>query len=540
MQRLASSLLLSAALASTSGAQAPFIHRVDYVDASTPANKLSYQGAISADGQRVLFTSAATNLLSIPAGSDHLSNLYCRDLRTQSLQFVNVDSAGALMSLSVPEIGSGPPASISADGRWVVFHSSSPDAALGDPDTFGDIYLRDLELGTTELISTATIGDSANVHFAAPAISGDGRYVVYLMSKPLPDLPPFGGTDYQTVILHDRSTGTTQAISAPPNGPFDLIRPVPVISLDGSTVAYTQRTTNMGTRVVTYSTITGMRTEYAATASSANGLRHLSIDGTGAQVVFDSTSPVVPGDTNNLPDVHLLTTATGAVTRLSNCYLPGDGYHALEASISPNGRYVAFVAGGTCFTGTPTSGSHVYVLDLETGLFTLQTISDQGAPGHTALSQKLSHIGGPQALSADGEVVVFDSTYKNLATPVSATALLDVSTGIYIRERQVDGPALTLTNLIAGQTATLAIANATPSGPLFVGYSITGQGPFPSYWGLIDLTPPVLSFTVMADAQGDVSLPLTVPPALAGERIWMKALDVLGSHPTTTFMGVVE
>jgi hypothetical protein len=213
---------------------------------------------------------------------------------------------------------------------------------------------------------------------------------------------------------------------------------------------------------------------------------------------------------------------------------------ASTPSISANGRYVAFVSSGSCHTGMALEGTHIFVRDLETGLTTLQTFSDQGAPGHTALSQKISHVGGPQALSADGEVVVFDSTYKNLATPVSPTALLDVSSGVYIRERQVDGPGLTLTNLVAGQTASLAIANATPSGPLFVGYSLTGQGPFPSYWGLIDLSPPVLTFTVMADAQGGVSMPLAVPPALAGERVWMKALDLVGSHPTTSFTGIVQ
>ena len=45
---------------------------------------------------------------------------------------------------------------------------------------------------------------------------------------------------------------------------------------------------------------------------------------------------------------------------------------------------------------------------------------------------------------------------------------------------------------------------------------------------------------VVADADGQVSVPLDVPPAFAGTRVWMKGLDIGLSKPTTSFTGVVQ
>ncbi|MCI0777871.1 MAG: PD40 domain-containing protein, partial [Chloroflexi bacterium] len=69
-------------------------------------------------------------------------------------------------------------ASLSADGRFVVFSSDASD--LVDDDTNSrDIFVRDRQNGTTELVSLASDGTQANRPALFPAISGDGRFVVY-------------------------------------------------------------------------------------------------------------------------------------------------------------------------------------------------------------------------------------------------------------------------------------------------------------------------------------------------------------------------
>ena len=67
-------------------------------------------------------------------------------------------------------------------------------------------------------------------------------------------------------------------------------------------------------------------------------------------------------------------------------------------------------------------------------------------------------------------MIAFVSNYKNLATPVQGAAQLNFNIGIYVRDRQVNGPELTLSDLVAWQSATLEIAKTTPGGVLFVGY----------------------------------------------------------------------
>src|SRR5262249_50880066 len=74
---------------------------------------------ISADGRIVCFESTATNLIAVPA--DGL-NVYCADRLTGSLEVVTRTTTGAP--------GGGWAASLSADGRFVAFHS--PTDLLGN------------------------------------------------------------------------------------------------------------------------------------------------------------------------------------------------------------------------------------------------------------------------------------------------------------------------------------------------------------------------------------------------------------------------
>jgi Tol biopolymer transport system component len=69
--------------------------------------------------------------------------------------------------------------SISGDGRYVAFETSGTSLVNGDTNNSQDIFLRDRTSGITSRISVATFGTEANNDSQRPALSGDGRYVVF-------------------------------------------------------------------------------------------------------------------------------------------------------------------------------------------------------------------------------------------------------------------------------------------------------------------------------------------------------------------------
>ena len=67
---------------------------------------------------------------------------------------------------------------LSADGRFLVIDS---DRTLVDGDTNGvlDVFVRDRQTGALERVSVATDGTEGNWHSNWPAISANGRHVVF-------------------------------------------------------------------------------------------------------------------------------------------------------------------------------------------------------------------------------------------------------------------------------------------------------------------------------------------------------------------------
>lgn len=83
--------------------------------------------------------------------------------------------------------------------------------------------------------------------------------------------------------------------------------------------------------------------------------------------------------------------------------------------------------------------------------------------------------------------------------------------------------------MIAGLTASFDISEATPSGSVFLGYSLTGAGPTPTGFGIADLSAPINNFPpVTADAAGNATVDVAVPLGTSGTSVWFQALD-LGS-----------
>jgi Tol biopolymer transport system component len=146
--------------------------RVSAASSGTKGNADSYSPSISADGRYVAFQSSASNL--VPGDSNGACDIFVYDRDTASVSRVSLADDG-----SEGDSWSYAP-SISADGRYVAFHSRASNLVPGD-DAYGfyDVFVHDQETGTTIRASTARDGSKGNESSYAPSLSADGRYVAF-------------------------------------------------------------------------------------------------------------------------------------------------------------------------------------------------------------------------------------------------------------------------------------------------------------------------------------------------------------------------
>ena len=107
-------------------------------------------------------------------------DVFVRDLQLGTTTLVSVNRFGTGSGNNSSSFGrfGGP---ISADGRFVAFTSFASDLVANDTNgTTKDLFVRDLQLGTTTLVSVNRFGTgSGNSSSFDPLISADGRFVAF-------------------------------------------------------------------------------------------------------------------------------------------------------------------------------------------------------------------------------------------------------------------------------------------------------------------------------------------------------------------------
>lgn len=387
--------------------------------------------SVSSDGNLVVFASFASNL--VPGDTNGNTDVFVRDMAARTTTRVSVDSSGAQ--------GSGEQPTIAADGRVVAFLSASPLG--GVPASGRDIFVHDLVTRQTMDISFSTAGNHANDSTASASLSADGRFVAF--HSPATNLVP-GDTNAATdVFVRDTTLGTTTRVSVDSGGgEADDASLNASISGDGRSVAFDSRATNLvagdtnGTWDVflhepaTPSVIEpglpiperGSSVALASVSSAGEQASENStspqISADGRKVVFVSiASMLVPGDTNNEADVFLRNLENGTTIRVS----VGDAGQALggasySPSVSADGRYVAFVSRAknliTGDVGDANAWPGVFVRDLQSGKTTRVSV---GPERLIANGQSFA-----PSISADGRVVAFHSLATNLDGPANSPA----------------------------------------------------------------------------------------------------------------------
>jgi Tol biopolymer transport system component len=277
-----------------------------------------------------------------------------------------VSRVGVSTSGVQPASGSTVGTDVSPDGRFVVFTSSSANLVPNDTNGRGDVFLRDNQTGTTELISVNTSGVAAVYGGLGGLVSADGRYVAFTSLSY--DLVP-NDYNYYDVFVRDRLLHTTTRVSL----------------------------TNPG-----------------AEAGDSCYLQSMTPDG--RTIVFTSLDDTLVGaghDTNDSNDVFVRDLNAGTTTRISvKSGAGGEGdSDSNGGSISNDGRFVAFTSDASNLDVNDSGFStDVFVRDRLLG--TTTRITAVGADGEEVDSDSTNPV-----ISGDGKVVIFQSDAANLTDP---------------------------------------------------------------------------------------------------------------------------
>jgi Tol biopolymer transport system component len=280
--------------------------RVSMVDRRGEANGESSLPAISPDGRFVTFASLADNLVA--GDTNFATDVFLIDRQAGTTQRVSVSSTQQQADNQSDS------SAVSADGRFVAFTSSASNLVPGDDDSASDVFLRDLQSGTTEGISI--VGPSGGVigHSAGPAITPDGRYVAFHSWEP--NLVPGDTNNSYDVFVRDRATGTLERVSVDSAGvQGNDWSFAPSISADARYVAFDSFASNLvaGDGNFDFDIFVHDRTLHttlrvSVTTGGAEGGLSLSsvnpsISADGQVIAFESEAALVPADSGFPVDV---------------------------------------------------------------------------------------------------------------------------------------------------------------------------------------------------------------------------------------------
>ncbi|MEK7678055.1 MAG: hypothetical protein AAB676_19660 [Verrucomicrobiota bacterium] len=370
--------------------------------ATSGGNGNSGYASVTPDGRYVVFQSEASDLITNDL--NQAGDVFVRDMIAETT---------VLVSVSRPGTGSGNGASsspvITPDGRYVAFVSSASDLVDDDTNAIPDVFVRDLQTGLTTLVSAGAMkGFGRNTSSSeAPVITPDGRFVAFISTAS--NLVASPKTANQEVYVRDLVLGQTLWASSNVTATPQPASYNPVLSDDG--------------RFVAFKTYAASQFQLLRLDIQTGALDLLSTNAAGlSPLVPDAFGPEMSADGQYVAFSSLVTaTNTSAVwlwdgetktADLVSANLPGqpgaDGI-CENLSITPNGRYVAFMSNGTALVTNAVNGEYqVFVHDRQSDLTRLVTADLDGAGSGSAESSV-------PILTPDGRLVLFDSRSDTFA-----------------------------------------------------------------------------------------------------------------------------
>jgi uncharacterized delta-60 repeat protein len=395
-------------------------------------------------GRFVVFT---TDVARVPGDTNGMDDVYLFDRSGGSIRRISVSSSGAQGN------GASSQAHLSGNGRYVVFVSDATNLVPSDTNGATDVFIRDRRAGATRRISLTDQEGQANGPSFGSAISADGRFVAFHSQAPnLSDFPE--SYDDDGIDVRDRVEGTTRQLGF--NDFYGSLSD-PVISADGRFVVWDVNVNGTSgdcdsSRITIVDRVAG--TDGTIVGGDCSSVDDLRISGNGRYVGW-SFRPTVPSRPDSpfddpWPSVMgvLLDRTTGEQTQF-----PGEGFalgtsatrsftggDALRAIDTATGRIevlrVAVPGFETAFHVIDASGDGSAVL-VQTSSPRLVTgdgavtpdvfLVEAGVPPPTPLLAR----GKDVKVQADGKIVV-------AATVEDATGDLDVDVLRYLPSGVLD------------------------------------------------------------------------------------------------------
>lgn len=377
----------------------------------------SWAPVISADGRYVLFASLANNLVSnsvagpLPVLFPPRLNVFLRDRTNGTTTLVSVNLSGNGGN------GDSTPRAISTNGQYALFESAASDLVPGDNNNAGDVFIRDLVAGATRLVSVATNGGPGNGLSQESAMTPDGRYVAF--SSAANNLVPEDTNGIPDIFVRDLQAGTTTLASV---GAFSALwtsgSEWPDLTPDGRYVAFFSPATNLVAgdaappgvnfgRIYVRDLVGGatfwagtnaLALVHSVTGATNSASYNHAISADGQFVAFESfpsgaSSPFSAG-------VVLRYNLQTGLTDLVNTNAAGivsDYPSVRRLDMSHDGRFIAFIANAA---GVSASNTAVYVWDAQNGTTTLASVGTNNLP-------PLNSICASPVMDSSGQSVVF-------------------------------------------------------------------------------------------------------------------------------------
>jgi Tol biopolymer transport system component len=393
--------------------------------------------SVDTGGRYIAFASAAGNL--VPNYTNLYRGVFVQDLLSGTNLLVSADTDGFANAggMSTDPV-------ISGDGRYVAFTSYATNLVAGDNNNSRDVFVRDLQTGTTTLVSVDASLTSNNDSYS-PVISANGRYVLFYSMASIATItgPSSGGGD--NLYLRDLQAGATYALTTSGGGSIPMRNPASMTP-DGHFVAFgpydiehmcvwdSQAATittytipdggmarNViispdGNRIVYYTSYSWrgcyVIDRAANTNWTASSLPYFStglqFSGDARFLVYSTPSNQVTLDTNGVTDVYLYDFVTRSNFLVSQGNPPGAASGPSDSPvISNDGRFVAYRSTATNLVAGATSGlPNVFLYDRQTGTTTILSANASGKSGN-------NRSFAPQ-FSGDGQTVVFQSWASDL------------------------------------------------------------------------------------------------------------------------------
>jgi hypothetical protein len=342
---------------------------------------LSTDPSISSNGQYVVFTSSADNL--VPGGTNE-QNIYLRDLQagTTALVSVNTDGIHAGNGDSFMPI-------ISANGRYVLFHSKASNLATGALGGGENLFFRDLQTGTTYALTSSSFGGTG---VSSASMTPDGQSVAFYGIA-------VGGSG--TLFVWNSQSKALSYSSSPsiPSGPFPLVS----LSPNGQKLAYLANST-ANLYVEDLVANTNLTINPSGTFPSHAGLQ---FSGDGRYLTYagmTNSASVTPG-------IFCYDFQTGTNLLISQNFslLVAANTNSDSPAISPNGRFIAYRSIATnLFSMDSNNVADLFIYDAASNATYL--VSVNGAGNATASDRSLKPV-----FSGDSQTLYFQSWASDMS-----------------------------------------------------------------------------------------------------------------------------